>query len=600
MTGGDWYSKMIRWRENHIKESNFILVLSFVVGILTALAAWLLKNSIHLIQTLLTSFFSIERVNFLYLLYPAVGILLASWYVRRVVKDDIGHGVTHILYAISRRQGRLKRHNMWTSLIASSVTIGMGGSVGAEAPIVLTGSAIGSNLGSYFKMNHKTLMLLIGCGAAGAISGIFKAPIAGMLFTIEVLMLDLTAASVMPLLISSVTAATLSYILTGSSPMFAFSMSEPFDLSRIPWVLLLGVSCGLVSLYLIRGMNKVEGWYKRIKHPMRKLALGAVVLGVLIFLFPPLYGEGYLAIESLISEKPLMLAEGSLFYAFKDNVWLFVGYLGLVVFFKVVAAASTNGAGGVGGVFAPSLFVGALVGYMVATIINQSGVAFVSAPNFALMGMAGVMSAVMHAPLTGVFLIAELTGGYELFLPLLMVSGGSFLTIYLFEKQSIYAIRLAQKGQLLTHHKDKAVLTLMKVENVVETDFDVINPNMYLGNLVKVIATAKRNIFPVVDDDNVLQGIVLLDDIRNIMFRSELYYRFKVQKLMISPPAKIHIDDPMDQVMRTFDDSGAWNLPVVDANDHYLGFVSKSKIFSSYRCGVVRFLHAYAAWGSGG
>lgn len=580
---------MIRWRENHIKESNFILVLSFVVGILTALAAWLLKNSIHLIQTLLTSFFSIERVNFLYLLYPAVGILLASWYVRRVVKDDIGHGVTHILYAISRRQGRLKRHNMWTSLIASSVTIGMGGSVGAEAPIVLTGSAIGSNLGSYFKMNHKTLMLLIGCGAAGAISGIFKAPIAGMLFTIEVLMLDLTAASVMPLLISSVTAATLSYILTGSSPMFAFSMSEPFDLSRIPWVLLLGVSCGLVSLYLIRGMNKVEGWYKRIKHPMRKLALGAVVLGVLIFLFPPLYGEGYLAIESLISEKPLMLAEGSLFYAFKDNVWLFVGYLGLVVFFKVVAAASTNGAGGVGGVFAPSLFVGALVGYMVATIVNQSGLGEVSGANFALMGMAGVMSAVMHAPLTGVFLIAELTGGYELFLPLMMVSGGSFLTIYLFEKQSIYAIRLAQKGQLLTHHKDKAVLTLMKVENVVETDFDVINPNMYLGNLVKVIATAKRNIFPVVDDDNVLQGIVLLDDIRNIMFRSELYYRFKVQKLMISPPAKIHIDDPMDQVMRTFDDSGAWNLPVVDADDHYLGFVSKSKIFSSYRSVLVNF-----------
>ena len=589
MTGGDWYSKMIRWRENHIKESNFILVLSFVVGILTALAAWLLKNSIHLIQTLLTSFFSIERVNVLYLLYPAVGILLASWYVRRVVKDDIGHGVTHILYAISRRQGRLKRHNMWTSLIASSVTIGMGGSVGAEAPIVLTGSAIGSNLGSYFKMNHKTLMLLIGCGAAGAISGIFKAPIAGMLFTIEVLMLDLTAASVMPLLISSVTAATLSYILTGSSPMFAFSMSEPFDLSRIPWVLLLGVSCGLVSLYLIRGMNKVEGWYKRIKHPMRKLALGAVVLGVLIFLFPPLYGEGYLAIESLISEKPLMLAEGSLFYAFKDNVWLFVGYLGLVVFFKVVAAASTNGAGGVGGVFAPSLFVGALVGYMVATIVNQSGLGEVSGANFALMGMAGVMSAVMHAPLTGVFLIAELTGGYELFLPLMMVSGGSFLTIYLFEKQSIYAIRLAQKGQLLTHHKDKAVLTLMKVENVVETDFDVINPNMYLGNLVKVIATAKRNIFPVVDDDNVLQGIVLLDDIRNIMFRSELYYRFKVQKLMISPPAKIHIDDPMDQVMRTFDDSGAWNLPVVDADDHYLGFVSKSKIFSSYRSVLVNF-----------
>lgn len=589
MTENNLFLRLIQWRENHIKETNFILMLSFVVGILTAMAAWLLKGFIHLIQHLLTSTFAIDNVNFLYLIYPAVGILLASLYVRRVVKDDIGHGVTHILYAISRRQGRLKRHNMWTSLIASSITIGMGGSVGAEAPIVLTGSAIGSNLGSYFKMNHKTLMLLIGCGAAGAISGIFKAPIAGMLFTIEVLMLDFTAASVMPLLIASVTAATLSYILNGVEPMFRFSMTNTFELERIPWVIVLGVACGLISLYVIRGMNKIEGLYKKSTNPYVKFAFGALVLGVLIFLFPPLYGEGYTAIESLIAGHPDMVVEGSLFYAFKDNTWVFVGYLALVVLFKVVAAASTNGAGGVGGVFAPSLFVGAFVGYLVATLINQSGIATVSEQNFALMGMAGVMSAVMHAPLTGVFLIAELTGGYDLFLPLLIVSGGSFLTIYLFEKQSIYAIRLAQKGQLLTHHKDKAVLTLMKVENVIETDFEVVSPSMYLGNLVKVIATAKRNVFPVVDENNVLLGIVLLDDIRNIMFRTELYFRFKVQKLMISPPAKIRIDDPMETVMRTFDDTNAWNLPVIDAEGHYIGFVSKSKIFNSYRKVLVHF-----------
>jgi len=338
-----------------------------------------------------------------------------------------------------------------------------------------------------------------------------------------------------------------------------------------------------------RRMNKVEGWYKKTSNPYAKIAIGAVVLGGLIFLFPPLYGEGYLAIENLINGHPDMLAEGSFFYVFKDNSWLFVGYLSLVVFFKVVAAASTNGAGGVGGVFAPSLFVGALVGYIVAVVINQTGIAEVSETNFALMGMAGVMSAVMHAPLTGVFLIAELTGGYQLFLPLLIVSGGSFLTIYLFEKQSIYAIRLASKGQLLTHHKDKAVLTLMKVENVIETDFDVVHPNMYLGALVKVISTAKRNVFPVVDDNNVFIGVVLLDDIRNIMFRTELYYRFKVQKLMISSPAKIRIDDPMETVMRTFDDTNAWNLPVVDAENHYVGFVSKSKIFNSYRKVLVHF-----------
>lgn len=589
MTENNLFLRLIQWRENHIKETNFVLMLSFVVGILTALSAWLLKGLIHLIQHLLTSTFAIDNVNFLYLIYPAVGILLASLYVRRVVKDDISHGVTHILYAISRRQGRLKRHNMWTSLIASSITIGMGGSVGAEAPIVLTGSAIGSNLGSYFKMNHKTLMLLIGCGAAGAISGIFKAPIAGMLFTIEVLMLDFTAASVMPLLIASVTAATLSYILNGLEPMFRFSMTNTFELDRIPWVIVLGITCGLISLYVIRGMNKVEGFYKKTTNPYVKFAVGALVLGVLIFLFPPLYGEGYSAIESLIAGRPEMVLEGSMFYALKDNTWVFVGYLALVVLFKVVAAASTNGAGGVGGVFAPSLFIGAFVGYIVATLINQSGIATVSEQNFALMGMAGVMSAVMHAPLTGVFLIAELTGGYELFLPLLIVSGGSFLTIYLFEKQSIYAIRLAQKGQLLTHHKDKAVLTLMKVENVIETDFEVVSPSMYLGNLVKVIATAKRNVFPVVDENNVLLGIVLLDDIRNIMFRTELYFRFKVQKLMISPPAKIRIDDPMEAVMRTFDDTNAWNLPVIDAEGHYIGFVSKSKIFNSYRKVLVHF-----------
>lgn len=589
MAEGERYLKFLRWRENNIKESNFILILSFVVGLLTAGAALILKWLIHFIQSLLTSTFSVSDVNYLYLLYPAIGILLASIYVRFIVKDDIGHGVTHILYAISRRQGRLKRHNMWTSILASSVTIGMGGSVGAEAPIVLTGSAIGSNLGSYFKMNHKTLMLLIGCGAAGAISGIFKAPIAGLLFTIEVLMLDFTAASVIPLLIASVTAATLSYIITGTDSIIHFSMVDVFEINRIPWVIVLGIFCGLVSLYLIRWMNKVEGWYKKIENPYKKIALGAVVLSILIFLFPPLYGEGYNTITSLITGDVDSLTQGSLFYAYKDNIWILVGYIILVIFFKVWASASTNGAGGVGGVFAPSLFVGCLVGYLTGILVNESGLAVVSVENFALMGMAGVMSAVMHAPLTGVFLIAELTGGYQLFLPLMIASGVSFSTIYLFEKNSIYSIRLAQKGQLLTHHKDKAVLTLMKVENVIEKDFDVITPDMYLGNLVKIISNAKRNIFPVVDENEKLVGIVLLDDIRNIMFRTELYYRFKVKKLMISPPAKINIEDAMEKVMRTFDDTNAWNLPVVDTEDKYVGFVSKSKIFNTYRKVLVHF-----------
>jgi chloride channel protein, CIC family len=589
MVESERYLRLIGWRERHIKESNFVLILSFVVGLLTSLAALLLKNMILWIEELLTSPLSVDRANYLYLLYPTIGILLASLFVRYIVKDDIGHGITHILYAISRRQGRLKSHNMWTSIVGSSLTIGMGGSVGAEAPIVLTGAAIGSNLGSFFKMNQKTLMLLMGCGSAGAIAGIFKAPIAGMLFTIEVLMLDMTAASVLPLLISSVTAATFSYVTSGTQSMFSFHMSEAFLLERIPWVIFLGVACGLVSLYLIRGMSTVEGWYRKRSTLYTRLLMGAVLLSVLIFLFPPLYGEGYTAISQLIDGNPETLTDGSLFYNVRGNIWWLLGYMVLIIIFKVVASASTNGAGGVGGVFAPSLFVGAFTGFVVARIINETGLYTVSEQNFALMGMAGVMSAVMHAPLTGVFLIAELTGGYQLFLPLLIVSAGSYMTIYLFEKNSIYSIRLAKKGELVTHHKDKAVLTLMKVESVIEKDFDVVSPEMYLGDLVKVISSAKRNIFPVVGDAGELLGIVLLDDIRNIMFRKELYERFRVRKLMISPPAKLHVTDSMESVMRTFDDTNAWNLPVVNDKEQYMGFVSKSKIFNSYRKVLVHF-----------
>ena len=474
MAESERYLRLINWREKHIKESNFILLLSFVVGLLTSIAALLLKSMIHWVERLMTTAFPSNETNYLYLIFPAIGILMASLFVRFIVKDDISHGVTHILYAISRRQGRLKRHNIWTSLVGSSLTIGAGGSVGAEAPIVLTGAAIGSNLGSFFKMNHKTLMLLMGCGAAGAIAGIFKAPIAGMLFTIEVLMLDLTAASVLPLLISAITAATLSYIVTGTQPMFAFDQGMPFELNRLPWVVVLSIACGLVSLYFIRGMSTVEGWYKKMDSPYLKLTVGAVVLSLLIFIFPPLYGEGYTSISQLISGHSDALTDGSFFYSMKDNIWVLVAYMVSVILFKIVASASTNGAGGVGGVFAPSLFVGALAGFVVARTINELGFAHVSEQNFALMGMAGVMSAVMHAPLTGVFLIAELTGGYSLFLPLMVVSAGSYLTIFIFEKHSIYSLRLAEKGQLVTHHKDKAVLTLMKMENVIEKDFDVV------------------------------------------------------------------------------------------------------------------------------
>ena len=581
----NWLQRFLAWREKNIKEKRFILVLSFLVGVFTALAALLLKLLIHWIQEFLTENFDTTEANYLYLVYPVVGIFLTGLFVRYVVKDDISHGVTKILYAISRRQSRIKRHNTWSSIIASSITIGFGGSVGAEAPIVLTGSAIGSNLGSLFKMERRTLMLLVGCGAAGAVAGIFKAPIAGLVFTLEVLMIDLTMTSLLPLLITSVTAATLSYLATGQEAMFQFHLDEPFELGRIPYVIALGVFCGLVSLYFTRAMNSLEGVFGRLRTPYKKLALGGIMLSVLIFLFPPLYGEGYDTIELLLNGTSNAdwdtVMNNSLFYGHSN---LLLIYLMLIILFKVFASSATNGGGGCGGIFAPSLYLGCIAGFVFSHFSNEFAVTtYLPEKNFALMGMAGVMSGVMHAPLTGVFLIAELTGGYDLFLPLMIVSVSAYLTIIVFEPHSIYSMRLAKKGELLTHHKDKAVLTLMKMENVVETDFIAVRPEMDLAEMVKVIARSRRNIFPVTDEEGKLLGIVLLDDIRNIMFRQELYHRFTVNRFMTSPPARLYNTDSMEQVMQTFDDTKAWNLPVVDQEGHYLGFVSKSKIFNSYR-----------------
>ena len=584
------FQRFLGWREKNIKEKQFILILSFMVGIFTALAAIFLKFLIHTIQNFLTNNFSSTGANYLYLVYPVVGIFIAGWFVRNIVKDDISHGVTKILYAISRRQGRIKRHNIWSSTIASAITIGFGGSVGAEAPIVLTGSAIGSNLGSLFKMEQRTLMLLVGCGAAGAIAGIFKAPIAGLVFTIEVLMLDLTMTSLLPLLISSTTAATVSYILTGTEAMFKFNLEQAFTMERIPYVIILGIVCGLVSLYFTRAMILLEGLFAKLKGSYRKFLLGSMLLSILIFLLPPLYGEGYDTIDMLLNGSNAAewhtVMNNSLFYE-HGNLLVF---LGLIVLFKVFASSATNGGGGTGGIFAPSLFLGCIVGFIFSSLSNfVDFTPVLPEKNFALIGMGGVMSGVMHAPLTGVFLIAELTGGYDLFLPLMIVSVSSYLTIIVFEPHSIYSMRLAKKGELLTHHKDKAILTLMKMENVVEKDFKIVHPGMDLGELVKIISNSHRNMFPVTDKDGILLGVVLLDDIRNIMFRQELYHRFTVHKLMTAIPARLYDTDSMERVMRIFDDTKAWNLPVVNVEGKYLGFVSKSKVFNSYREMLVHF-----------
>lgn len=574
--------RFIEWREKHISQSQFILILSFVVGVISSLAAYTLKHFIELIQHLLTSGFDSESYNWLYLIYPVVGIFITGIFIRNIVRDDISHGVTKVLYSISRRQGKIRRHNMWSSLIASGITIGFGGSVGAESPIVFTGSAIGSNLGSFFKMDQKVMMLLIGCGAAGAVSGIFKAPIAGLVFTLEVLMLDLTMSSLLPLLISSVTAATFSYLLSGTEAMFHFELDDAFCVSRVPYVMLLGVVCGLVSLYFTHITANIEKFFRRFTNPYIKLAIGGSVLSVLIFLFPPLYGEGYEMIDHLINGSSSdVILENSIFYGHANLLFL---YMLLIIVFKAFASTVTNCGGGCGGIFAPSLFLGCISGYLFAGLCNYFGIGG-SLPdkNFALFGMAALMSGVFHAPLTGVFLIAELTGGYDLFLPLMIVSVCSFLTVRIFDSNNIYAIRLAQRGELITHHKDQAVLTILKVEDVIEKNFMKANPDMDLGALTAVVAKTKRNIFPVINSAEKLVGIVYMDDIRHMMFRQELYHRFTVVDLMRDVPVRLNIEEPMEAVMRKFEETGAWNLPVEDSDGNYIGFISKSAIFTAYR-----------------
>lgn len=559
------------------------MFLALLVGILGGLAALVLKIAIHYISRAATSTINVTGGNWLYILLPAVGVIITALYVRYAVRHNISHGVTRVLYAISQNKSRLKKHNMYTSMVASSITIGFGGSVGAEGPIVYTGAAIGSNVGSWFRMSPRTLMILVGCGAAAGIAGIFKAPIAGMLFTLEVLMLDLTTVSVMPLLIASITAATIAYMSTGYEFEFFFAQSEDFYMGRIPYVILLGVFCGLVSLYFTRVMNFMENFFGRFRHRWIKTLAGCVILSSLVFLFPPLYGEGYGSIVGLLGGDTSSIVNGSIFYGDRDSVWFIILFIGMIILTKAFATSATNGAGGVGGTFAPSLYVGCMSGFLFAYVVNHLGFDItLSTKNFALIGMAGVMSAVMHAPLMAIFLTAELTGGYDLFLPLLIVSTIAYGTIKVFEPYSIYTMRLAQRGELMTHHKDKAVLTLLKVGNVIETDFLPVHPDMSLKEVVDVISRSNRNLFPVLNDKGELQGVVLLDDIRNIMFRPDLYRKLYVSTFMSTPPARIELGENMDTVMKIFDDTGAWNLPVVE-NGRYVGFVSKSKIFNSYR-----------------
>ena len=578
--------KIYSWFLNitkRLSERQMLAILAVVVGIFAGLGTYLFEVLLHLIKAALVNWFDTDTFHFLYLIYPAIGIVLATLFVRYIVKDNISEGVTRVLYAMSRRGSHIAGHNCWTSVVGGAMTIGFGGSVGPEAPIVLTGAAIGSNVGKLAKLNYKNITLLLCCGAGAAVAAIFKAPITGVVFVLEILMLDITSTSIIPLLISSVTATTLALVLRGFDPIISVTLtdSDAFKINQIPLFLLLGGLCGAVSFYFTSVNSKVGKAIKSIKSQYKRWAIGGIILGVLIFIFPPLYGEGYEAFTSLMRGDKLTIFENSLFYEFREIDWVVLLYIIAIVVFKVIAMATTNAAGGVGGTFAPSLFVGAFTGAAVALICNMLGWD-ISIATFTLVGMAGVMSGVMKAPLTAIFLIAELSNGYGLFIPLMIVSCIAFAVGRWLDPDSIYTKHLRQKGELLTHDKDQSVLVFLNLDELVENDFVRIKEHFTLGDVVDIIATSKRNIFPVIDNFGHLLGIVQLDDLREDMFKPSKR-GISITRYMIQPPDKILEHEMIQEVLPRFEANRTWMLPVVDKENHYRGFISKSRILNAYR-----------------
>ena len=571
----------------HVSDRIFLLALSLLVGLLSGLAAVLLKNLVHITNRWLLSYNipSFLGGNWLILVYPAIGIVLTILYVRFIVKGDIGHGLPSVLLSLSRGGGVLPAKNMFTSLIASTLTVAFGGSVGLEAPIASTGSAIGSNIGQLFRLRQHDVKLLLGCGAAGAIAGIFKAPIAGVLFVIEIFMFDMTATSILPLMLSAISASTVAYFLMGSEVQFAFSVVGHVGLSQIPYYMLLGVFCAAVSLYFLRIADRVEEWFSRRRSPAVRAAIGCVALGVLIFLFPPLFGEGYSFLMELLNGSGDLLFEHSVFSSFSDNSWAVIVYMLILILAKAVATATTIGSGGVGGTFGPSLILGGMAGYFVCTLFNQIGFSDLSTANFALVGMAAVMTGVMHAPFMAIFLIAEITGGYALMVPLLVASSVTYLCVSPFEKHSIYARKLAKQGDLLTHDKDSSAWHLMDMRKLIETNFVVVRDGDTLGDLVEAIKYSRRNVFPVLTGDDKFMGVIHLDDVRHIMFRPELYENTRVVDLMrdISEGDIVRISEPPDEIVNKFKVGNRYNLIVIDDDGYYLGFLSRANTFSAYR-----------------
>ena len=589
--------------ENHIKQqifesyqrlthrlsnSQIMAILGVVVGLCAGVGAFVFNTLLHTITQLLTSWTPADEAQWLYLVYPGVGIILATLFVKYVVKDGISEGVTRVLYAMSRTDSRIKGHNCWTSVVGGATTIGFGGSVGPEAPIVLTGAAIGSNIGKLARLNYKNITLLLCCGAGAAVAAIFKAPITGVVFVLEILMLDITSKSIIPLLMASMTATITSLVLHGFSPIIAVSLSadDMFKVAQVPLFVLLGCFCGVMAYYFTSVNSRVGGFYKSINEQWRKWLYAGLTLGILIFLFPPLYGEGHGSFGSLMSGHTTELFDNSIFYSFSDADWFLLIYLIAIMLFKVVAMATTNAAGGVGGTFAPSLFVGAFAG---ATLAVMCRVIFgwdVSITSFTLAGMAGVMSGVMKAPLTAIFLIAELSNGYGLFIPLMIVSCISFAVNYGLDRDSIYTKQLRMRGELLTHDKDSSAFVFLRLDELMETDFIRIRETLTLGDIVNIISSARRNIFPVLDNQGKLMGVVQLDDLRHDMFNRDKWHT-PIMHYMIQPPDKILEHEMIQSIMPRFEQNNTWMLPVVDKDNKYLGFISKSRILNAYREALV-------------
>ncbi|HCC69714.1 MAG TPA: chloride channel protein [Bacteroidales bacterium] len=588
MTKRSKIDRFLNWRKRNIGDRTFVIIMSVIIGISAGMGAVIIKSLVRYIQRLLTLGFNLEHHTIFYLLLPVLGILATVIFTKYILKQEVGHGIPAVLHAISKSNGKIKGHNMFSSIISSALTVGFGGSVGLEGPAVATGAAIGSNLGKQFRLSYKQVLTMLGCASAAAMAAIFKAPIAGIVFALEVIMLNLSMASLVPLLISSATAVLTSYLFLGQNFLYTFTIRQGFVFGDVPYFILLGVFTGLISVYFTRVYIYIADKFQLIEKWGNRLLIGGLLLGVMIFILPALFGEGYEGINSALAGKYTYLFEESMYYRFNDSVLALVLVLVMLIIMKVVATSVTFASGGVGGIFAPTLFTGAHVGLLFAILLNYLGFE-VEASNYVLVAMAGMIAGVIHAPLTSIFLIAEITGGYELFIPLMITSTISYATLRIFVRNSVYTYQLAQRGELITHDKDKAALSLMDVSSLIETNFSTVSPNATLGDLVKIISRSSRNVFPVVDKNNLFLGVVWVNDIRHIVFKPELYDNIYVRELMFMPSPTVTLQESMEDVAYKFQTSSHYNLPVLD-NGKYIGFVSRANVFSKYRSMIRNFM----------